>query len=329
MVGICASCHSFASSIRFTHLPSTHHLLLSQVSGILNGSRVRIGTFMGLKGGSEGVSVYHNKHTTVVFAGLWFAGSHHLGVLTKTKHDGQQVEEFIDYRYLSYADRLKDNFEQQSEKASKAAAIKARAFAAEAKFASIMDDAPREVRCAWLAAGSPVAAAPSTIAAVTAAATTVAAATAAATTVAAAAAAAAAAVTPTTAIPAAPFAAPPTVAAAATATPTVGAPVATAPTVAAAAAAAAATPTTATPTAPFAAPPTVAAAVDEDPPYVPSVGNDAQSWYARMKQGVVNADVTTTPATTVAVPVEQPQKKQKVRSTHTSTPGPLCGIGTV
>eukprot|EP00966_Prymnesium_polylepis_P277467 6411007-Prymnesium_polylepis.1 len=193
MVGICASCHSFASSIRFTHLPSTHHLLLSQVSGILNGSRVRIGTFMGLKGGS-----------------LWFAGSHHLGVLTKTKHDGQQVEEFIDYRYLSYADRLKDNFEQQSEKASKAAAIKARAFAAEAKFASIMDDAPREVRCAWLAAGSPVAAAPSTIAAVTAAATTVAAATAAATTVAAAAAAAAAAVTPTTAIPAAPFAAPPT-----------------------------------------------------------------------------------------------------------------------
>eukprot|EP00966_Prymnesium_polylepis_P170545 3942355-Prymnesium_polylepis.1 len=41
--------------------------------------------------------------------------------------------------------------------------------------------------------------------------------------------------------------------------------------------------------------------VDEDPPFVPSAGNDAQSWYARMKkQGAVNADVTTTATTTDA-----------------------------
>jgi hypothetical protein len=95
------------------------------------------------------------------------------------------------------------------------------------------------------------------------------------------------------------------------------------------------TPTTAAPTTGTATTttatvaPTVAAAdgdiVDEDAQYVPSTGNDAQSWYARKKQGVVNADVTTTtPATTVAVPVEQPQKKQKVRSTH--TPGPLVTL---
>jgi hypothetical protein len=74
-----------------------------------------------------------------------------------------------------------------------------------------------------------------------------------------------------------------------------------------------------TPTAPTTTAPADGDIVDEDAQYVPSTGNDAQSWYARMKQRVVNADVTTTtPATIVAGPVEQPQKKQKVRSTHTS-----------
>eukprot|EP00966_Prymnesium_polylepis_P075028 1740564-Prymnesium_polylepis.1 len=98
---------------------------------------------MGRRGGSKGVSVYHNKHTTVEFAGEYrFGGSRLLGVLTKTKHDGQQVEKCVDNRYLSHLDRLKENFEQRSEQASKAAAIKARAVAAEAKVASVMNYAP-------------------------------------------------------------------------------------------------------------------------------------------------------------------------------------------
>ena len=175
------------------------------------------------------MSVYHNKHTTVVFAGLWFAGSHNLGVLTKTKHDGQQVEECIDNRRMSSARRMYD-FAQRSEQAAKAAAIKARAVANEAKVASVMDIAPREARRAWLAAGAPVAGPTVSAAAAAAAATPITAIPA-----------APFAAPPTTASPATPFAAPPTVAAAHTvaaataAAHTVGAPVAVAPTVAAAA----------------------------------------------------------------------------------------------